>query len=195
MRSTIQAEVLAANAHSAATFGDKGNRPLSPRRQFAMLTWMDARLDPAHSAGLAEGDAYGIRNASGRASDDAIRSLVISYPLLGTREGFVIHPTEWGMERFINDLRHPRLASRLKTAMWDPRGWCDSGAGPGSTDGHSIQGLTFSDNAQRVVEDVLRLRHPPLVPPPIPIYGYLSEVKTGKRLGISAAMRAGKAGE
>jgi carbonic anhydrase len=82
-------EVLAANAKYAENFGDKGNLGLPPSRHFAILTCMDARLDPAKYAGLAEGDAHVIRNAGGRASDDAIRSLVISYKLLGTREWFV----------------------------------------------------------------------------------------------------------
>lgn len=83
--STIRDEVLAANAAYAETF-DKGDLPMPPGRGFAILTCMDARLDPAKYAGLAEGDAHVIRNAGGRASDDAIRSLVISYKLLGTRE-------------------------------------------------------------------------------------------------------------
>lgn len=89
--STILDEVLNANASYVERFGDKGSLPLPPGRHFAILTYMDARLDPAKYAGLAEGDARVIRNAGGRASDDAIRSLVISYKLLGTREWFVIH--------------------------------------------------------------------------------------------------------
>jgi carbonic anhydrase len=80
-------EVLSANAKYAENFEDKGNLPLPPSRHFAILTCMDARLDPAKYAGLAEGDAHVIRNAGGRASDDAIRSLVISYKLLGTANG------------------------------------------------------------------------------------------------------------
>jgi carbonic anhydrase len=80
-------EVLAANAEYAKNFGDKGNLPAPPSRHFAILTCMDARLDPAKYAGLAEGDAHVIRNAGGRANDDAIRSLVISYKLLGTVSG------------------------------------------------------------------------------------------------------------
>ena len=84
-------EVLKANEQYAASFGDKGKLPLPPARRFAILTCMDARLQPSKFAGLAEGDAHVIRNAGGRASDDAIRSLVISYKLLGTREWFVIH--------------------------------------------------------------------------------------------------------
>ncbi|MET0029844.1 MAG: carbonic anhydrase, partial [Candidatus Thiodiazotropha sp.] len=79
--SKIVEEVLSANADYVSGFGDKGNLPMPPGRQFAILTCMDARLDPAKYAGLAEGDAHVIRNAGGRASDDAIRSLVISYKL------------------------------------------------------------------------------------------------------------------
>ena len=89
--SNIVEEVTSANADYVADFGDKGNLPMPPGRQFAILTCMDARLDPAKYAGLAEGDAHVIRNAGGRASDDAIRSLVISYKLLCTKEWFVIH--------------------------------------------------------------------------------------------------------
>ena len=91
-------EVLAANGTYASTFGAKRELAMPPARQFAILTCMDARLDPAKYAGLSEGDAHVIRNAGGRASDDAIRSLVISYKLLGTREWFVIHHTKCGME-------------------------------------------------------------------------------------------------
>ena len=82
---------MAANRAYAADFGAKSELPMPPGRRFALLTCMDARLDPAKYAGLAEGDAHVVRNAGGRASDDAIRSLVISYKLLGTREWFVVH--------------------------------------------------------------------------------------------------------
>ncbi len=115
MSQTVQA-VLAANADYAQTFGDKAKLPMPPGRHFAILTCMDARLDPAKFAGLAEGDAHVIRNAGGRASDDAIRSLVISYKLLGTKEWFVIHHTDCGMETFTNEIMGNLLASSLKTA-------------------------------------------------------------------------------
>jgi carbonic anhydrase len=190
---SILDEVLVANAQYAATFGAKGNLPLPPGRHFAILTCMDARLDPAKYAGLAEGDAHVIRNAGGRASDDAIRSLVISYKLLGTREWFVIHHTDCGMELFTNDIMRQLLASSLKTATLDHSVWRDSGEGPGSPEGHYINWLTFSDNAQSVVEDVMRIRHHPLVPPDIPIYGYIYDVKTGKLVEVSEATTAGKA--
>ena len=96
--SAILNEVLSANAAYTSAFGDKADLPLPPSRSFAILTCMDARLDPAKYAGLSEGDAHVIRNAGGRASDDAIRSLVISYKLLGTKEWFIIHHTDCGME-------------------------------------------------------------------------------------------------
>lgn len=83
---------------------------------------MDARLDPAKFAGLAEGDAHVIRNAGGRASEDAIRSLVISYKLLGTKEWFVIHHTDCGMLTFTNEIIRSRflLLHRLSasTKLW-----------------------------------------------------------------------------
>jgi carbonic anhydrase len=191
--SKILDEVLAANTKYAANFGDKGNLPSPPARQFAILTCMDARLDPAKYAGLAEGDAHVIRNAGGRASDDAIRSLVISYKLLGTREWFVIHHTNCGMELFTNDIMRNLLASSLKTATLDLNGWHDSGEGPGSTEGNYINWLAFSDNAKSVVEDVVRIRNHPLVPDDIAIYGYIYDVKTGKLSEVPEAMKAGQA--
>src|SRR5450631_820265 len=114
--SDVLKEVLAANERYAAVFGDKAKLALPPARQFAVLTCMDARLDPAKFAGLAEGDAHVIRNAGGRASDDAIRSLVISHKLLGTREFFVVHHTDCGMEFFTNEVIRGLLNNSLETA-------------------------------------------------------------------------------
>ncbi|HXC15684.1 MAG TPA: carbonic anhydrase [Stellaceae bacterium] len=186
-------EVLAANAKYAEGFGDKANLAMPPSRRFAILTCMDARLDPAKYAGLAEGDAHVVRNAGGRASDDAIRSLVISYKLLGTREWFVIHHTDCGMLLFTDDDMHNLLASSLKTATLDQTGWRDSGDGPGSAEGTFIKWLTFSDNAKSVVEDVTRIRNHPLVPSDIPIYGHIYDVKSGKLVEIEDATKAGRA--
>lgn len=190
--SQIHSEVMAANANYAAEFGDKANLPMPPGRRFAILTCMDARLDPAKYAGLSEGDAHVIRNAGGRASDDAIRSLVISYKLLGTREWFVIHHTDCGMETFTDDIMRGLLASSLKTASVDASGWHDSGEGPGSTEGNFIDWLTISNNEKSVVEDVQRIRNHPLVPNDIPVYGYIYNVKTGKLVEVSKATEAGE---
>lgn len=190
--SKILDEVMGANADYVAGFGDKGSLPLPPGRHFAILTCMDARLDPAKYAGLAEGDAHVIRNAGGRASDDAIRSLVISYKLLGTREWFVIHHTDCGMELFTNEIMGDLLASSLKTASVDASGWHDSGQGPGSAEGRYINWLTIKDNAKSVVEDVTRIRSHPLVPGDIPIYGYIYDVRTGKLVEVPEATAAGR---
>src|ERR1700749_1641461 len=100
---------------------------------------MDARLDPVGFAGLAEGDAHVIRNAGGRATDDAIRSLVISYKLLGTAEWFVIHHTDCGMILFTDEVMADLLDSSLETATIDASGWHDHGKGPGSPDGHFVK--------------------------------------------------------
>jgi carbonic anhydrase len=109
-------EVLDANKKYVESFGEKGKLALPPARQFAVLTCMDARLDPAKYAGLSEGDAHVIRNAGARASDDAIRSLVISYKLLGTKEWFVIHHSNCGMEFFTDEIMRGLLSKSLETA-------------------------------------------------------------------------------
>ena len=189
--SQIRDEVLAANAAYAKNFGKKADLPVPPGRRFTILTCMDARLDPAQYAGLAEGDAHVIRNAGGRASDDAIRSLVISYKLLGTREWFVIHHTQCGMETFTDDVMRRLLASSLRTASIGDSGWQDSGQGPGSTEGSYIDWLTITDSTQSVVEDVTRIRNHPLVPGDIPIYGYIYNVKTGRLEEVPEATAAG----
>ena len=192
--SEVLNEVLAANANYAASFGDKGKLPLPPARRFAILTCMDARLHPSKYAGLAEGDAHVIRNAGGRASDDAIRSLVISYKLLGTREWFVIHHTNCGMELFTDEIMRDLLASSLETATFDGRVWRDGGAGPGSTEGQFVDWLTIKEQSRSVAADVERIRSHPLVPRDIPIYGYLYDVATGKLVEVPEATLAGKAG-
>lgn len=191
--SKVVDEVRAANEAYAADFGDKANLPAPPGRRFTVLMCMDARLDPAKFAGLAEGDAHVIRNAGGRASDDAIRSLVISYKLLGTREWFVIHHTDCGMEKFTDEIMRGLLAKSLRTASVDANGWHDTGEGPGSTAGDFISFLTFNNLEQSVVDDVRRIRSHPLVPGDIPIYGYIYDVRSGRLLEVAQATRAGAA--
>jgi carbonic anhydrase len=191
--STLLDEVLKANAGYSESFGNKANLALPPARHFAILTCMDARLDPAKYAGLREGDAHVIRNAGGRASDDAIRSLVISYKLLGTREWFVIHHTNCGMEFFTDELMRDLLANSLETAALGENGFRDVGKGPGSHEGRFIDWLTIKDAKQAVVDDVARIRRHPLVPKTIPIYGYIYDVKTGKLVEVQEATRVGRA--
>jgi carbonic anhydrase len=191
---SVLEEVLAANVAYAAAFGAKSELAMPPARQFAILTCMDARLDPAKFAGLSEGDAHIIRNAGGRASDDAIRSLVISYKLLGTKEWFVIHHTNCGMEFFTDDVMRELLGNSLETAALGDQGFYDVGAGPGSAEGNYIDWLTISGQDHSVVADVARIRSHPLVPKSIPIYGYIYDVKSGRLNEVTAATAAGAAG-
>jgi carbonic anhydrase len=191
--SKILTDVLEANKKYRSSFGEKGKLPVPPARGFAILTCMDARLDPAKYAGLAEGDAHVIRNAGGRASDDAIRSLVISYKLLGTREFFVIHHTECGMQFFTNEVMRGLLASSLETAELTPSGFRNVGRGPGSTEGEFIEWLTIRDPQQAVIADVARIRNHPLIPRSIPIYGFVYDVHSGKLAEVEGASAAGKA--
>ena len=190
--SQILEEVLAANQQYQANFGDKSTLALPPARHFAILTCMDARLDPAKYAGLAEGDAHVIRNAGGRASDDAIRSLIISYKLLGTKEWFVIHHTDCGMQLFTDDIMRDLLIHSLETATIDENGWRDVGQGPGSSEARHIAFLTFKDLEQSVVEDVQRIRQHPLVPAGIPVYGYIYDVKSGQLVEVPTATEIGR---
>jgi carbonic anhydrase len=191
--SKILSEVLEANAKYSASFVDDGKLAMPPARRFAILTCMDARLDPAKFAGLAEGDAHVIRNAGGRASDDAIRSLVISYKLLGTQEFFVIHHTECGMLSFTNEVIRELLASSLEAAQLTPQGFQDVGKGPGSPEGEYIEWLAFKDPKQAVIDDVARIKAHPLVPKTIPVYGYIYDVRTGKLVEVEGARSVGTA--
>jgi len=191
--SQILSQVLDANRDYASTFGSKTKLAMPPACQFAILTCMDARLDPAKFAGLAEGDAHVIRNAGGRASDDALRSLVISYKLLGTREFFVIHHTDCGMEFFSNEIIRGLLASSLETAELTRDGFRDIGKGPGSRAAEYVEWLTIRDQSQAVIDDVERIRNHPLIPKSIPIYGFLYDVRTGKLNEVERANLVGKA--
>ena len=168
--SKILDELLAANKSYEDNFGKKGDLQATPIKKFAILTCMDARLDPAKFAGLCEGDAHVIRNAGGRASDDAIRSLLISHKLLGTNEWFVIHHTDCGLEKFSNkdiDKKFNLEADNI------------------------IDWLTFSDNKQSVIDDVRTIREHFLVPKTVSIYGLIYNCSEGKLIHINEATKIG----
>ncbi|CAN2532249.1 Beta-carbonic+anhydrase+1 [Methylocapsa aurea] len=190
---TILAEVLAANGNYVADFGDKAQLALPPARRFAILTCMDARLDPAKYAGLSEGDAHVIRNAGGRASDDAIRSLIISHKLLGTLEWFVIHHSDCGMELFCDEVMADLLDDSLATAAFDGTTWTNPSHGGGCTGGHFVKWLTIESQEESVYQDVKRIREHPLAPKNIPIYGFIYDVKSGKLNEVPKATEAGRA--
>ncbi len=159
----ILSEVLEANRKYAASFGEKGKLALPPARRFAVLTCMDARLDPAKFAGLAEGDAHVIRNAGGIVTDDALRSLVISHYLLGTQEFMIINHTDCGMLTFKDE----ELAARLK------RETGTVAVGP-------AQFHSFSSLEDNVREQMLKVRSHPWIPKTIPVRGFIYDVKSGK---------------
>jgi carbonic anhydrase len=183
-------DVLTANKSYIDGFGDKGSIAMPPACHFASLTCMDARLDPAKFAGLAEGDAHVIRNAGGRARDDAIRSLIISHKLLGTNEWFVIHHTDCGMETFTDEVMRSLLRQSLDTAELRSDGWREVGRGPGSSEGEFIDWLTIKNQAESVTSDVRRIRSHPLVPSSVPIYGYIFDVRNGQLVEVPEATRA-----
>jgi carbonic anhydrase len=191
--SKVLNEVLSANLAYAGSFGAKGDLALPPARRFAILTCMDARLDPAKYAGLAEGDAHVIRNAGGRATEDAIRSLVISHKLLGTLEWFVIHHTNCGMELFADEVMAELLEDDLGTASFDGKNWSNPYHRGGHAAGHFVKWQTIKEQQSSVIQDVRRIREHPLVSKSIPIYGYIYDVRTGRLNEVKGASEVGKA--
>ena len=157
---SVMPELLAANRRYAGAFA-KGGLPAPPARHLAILVCMDARIDPARALGLEEGDAHVIRNAGGRATEDAIRSLAISQQLLGTREVAVIHHTGCGMLSFSNEQLRDKLRREL------------------GADATGVDFLPFSDLAQSVRDDIAALRASPLLLRDVPIGGFIYDTKTG----------------
>ncbi len=182
---------LQANERYVANFKD-GDLPLIPRRRAAIVTCMDCRIDPDRIMGLEIGDCHVIRNAGGRASDDAIRSLVISYKMLQTNSFFIIHHTDCGLASFDHATMRDLLASSLEPAVRTEDGWTDVGEGPGTVEGDYVNWLTFTDPQTALIEDVRRVRNHPLVPRRIPIHGMIYDVTTGKLITIDEADRIGR---
>jgi carbonic anhydrase len=163
-------EFLAANAEYARGF-DRGSTPMPPRRRVAVLTCMDARILPSRILGLDLGDAHVIRNAGGRAVE-ALRSLVVSQQLLGTREVAVIHHTDCGMLTFTNAELREKLRAEL------------------GADASRMDFLPFRDVEQSVLDDVTFLLASPLIPDDIPIRGFVYDVRTGRLTEVPAPARA-----
>ena len=161
-------ELVRANESYASSF-DRGHRPLPPARHLAILTCMDARILPSRAMGLVEGDAHVIRNAGGRARD-ALRSLIISQRLLGTREIAVIHHTDCGMLTFSNrDLRE-----KVKEDLGSDTGEFDF--------------LPFRDLEASVREDIEFLTATQLLNPDTVIRGFIYDVRSGRLSEVEAAV-------
>jgi carbonic anhydrase len=149
---------MAANESFAASFA-AGGPAHSPR--FAVVTCMDARLDPVRFLGLGVGEAHVIRNAGGLVTDDALRSLVISHWLFETTEAFVIGHTDCGMLTFTNDQLHAKI--REEAGVESPE----------------IDFLPFEDLEQCVAAGVERVRESPLLPE-VRAAGFVYDVLTGR---------------
>jgi carbonic anhydrase len=170
-------------------FGDKARLVGAPRRRMAILTCMDARMDPAKFCGLAEGDAHVIRNAGGRASDDAIRSLVVSCKLMGTTDWFVIHHTGCGMQAYTDEQIRHMLGLESEDVQNAAAAWkhvWKSARTPAN-----MEWMTFTDLVQSIVEDVERIRTHPLVPASVAIYGYIYHIHHGTLEPVAEANRIG----
>lgn len=150
---------LRANARYAATYTNTV-LPAAPACKVAILTCMDARLDPATFLGLHDGDAHVIRNAGGRAPD-AIRSLVISQHLLGTREIVVIHHTECGMQTATDTQVQQQVHATLHVTA-------------------AIPFLMFTDLEESVRADVTLIRQSPLLFPDTRVRGFIYDVRDGR---------------
>ena len=154
-------DVLLRNNEAYARGFDKGDLPLPPAKKVVVLACMDARLDVYKILGLKEGDAHIIRNAGGAATDDAIRSLVISQRLLGTEEVILIHHTDCGMLTFSDD--------EVKKQIED-----ETGMRP------SFALEAFSDLGQDVRQSIARIRSSPFIPNKDSVRGFIYEVETGR---------------
>ncbi|MEO9223872.1 MAG: carbonic anhydrase [Acidimicrobiales bacterium] len=148
------------NNHVYAESFTKGDLPLPPAKQVAVLACMDARLDPARILGLEEGDSHVIRNAGGVASPDAIRSLVISQRLLGTKEIILIHHTDCGMLTFKDDEVKEQILA-------------DTGLRP------PFALEAFPDPDADVRQSITRIKADPFIPHTDSVRGFVYEVETG----------------
>ncbi len=155
-------ELLRANQDYASRF-ELGGLPIPPARRLAVVACMDARLTIEPMLGLETGDAHIIRNAGGIVTEDALRSLIISHHLLGTREFAVINHTDCGMLTFTDEQLRQRLEQESGTASAVPAAF-----------------HTFTDLRANVRNQIARIRSHPWVPDEIPVRGFVYDVKTGR---------------
>jgi carbonic anhydrase len=157
--------ILQGNQQYVSAFME-GNLPLPPARKLAVVVCMDARIDPLPSLGLRLGDTHVIRNAGGRVSEDALRSLAISERLLGTNAIAVIHHTDCGMLTFTND----DIRQKIKTDLGDAA----------AVAAGQIDFLPFADLEQSVRDDIATIKASPLIPDDISVAGFIYDVNTGE---------------
>ena len=161
MSDGLPADLRAANDRYAAEWGEKAFLERRPTRGLAVVACMDARVDPARALGLEEGEAHVIRNAGGVATDDALRSLVISNRLLGTTTAYVIGHTECAMVSFTNEELYSQLERDGIEARW-------------------LDFQPFQEIEASVATSVRRLRSTPLLPNDYRVEGFVFDVATGR---------------
>lgn len=158
------------------------NLSAKPSKSIAVLTCMDTRINVEKICGLESGEAHILRNAGGRVTDDAIRSFIISYKLLGTKDWFVIQHTDCGLSKITDKKMANLLEDNLETATFKNGDWKSNknhNSESGSPFGHQIKWHTFSDIKKSILEDVRKLKKHPLTPSHINVYGLIYDVKTG----------------
>ena len=177
--------IIEANTHYSKSFSQSELQP-QPTRHISILTCMDSRMDPYKFAGLLDGEAHIIRNAGGRATEDAIRSLIISHKFLGTLDWFVIHHTDCGMTLVTDEAIGDLLEHDLETAVHNGICWVNperqqsENTKPGSSLGKNIEWHTFTDLRESVLNDMNLIRNHELVPNHIKIHGFIFDVKSGR---------------
>jgi carbonic anhydrase len=184
------ASIIEANTHYHKTF-KQSELGTQPTRGLSILTCMDCRMDPYKFAGLQDGEAHIIRNAGGRATEDAIRSLIVSHKFLGTTDWCVIHHTGCGMTTVTDEIIGQLLEQDLETAVLDGGTWVNpervssDNKKRGSDVGKTIKWYTFTDLEQSVLTDIKLIKDHPLVPSHINIYGFIFDIETGALTPVS----------
>jgi carbonic anhydrase len=159
---SVADELLQANEQFVRSF-NLGDLAVQPKRHVAVLACMDSRILFERCLGLKPGDAHMIRNAGGIATDDAIRSLIVSHHLLETQEFIIINHTDCGLLKVCEDELKEKLTAKMGTRAGAPERF------------HA-----FDDLEENVRRQVQRVRAHPWIPKHIPVRGFVYDVKTGK---------------
>jgi carbonic anhydrase len=159
---SVADELLAANEIFARSF-NLGDLSVRPRRHVAVLACMDSRILFEHCLGLRPGDAHMIRNAGGIATDDAIRSLIVSHHLLDTQEFIIINHTDCGLLKVKEHELRATLTEKMGTVASDPAHF-----------------YAFDDLEENVRRQIARVKSHPWIPEHIPVRGFVYDVKTGR---------------
>jgi carbonic anhydrase len=159
---SVADELLKANEQFVKSF-DLGDLAVRPKRHVAVLACMDSRILFERCLGLHPGDAHMIRNAGGIATDDAIRSLIVSHHLLDTQEFIIINHTDCGLLKVQEYELRARLAEKMGVVASEPAHF-----------------YAFDDLEANVRQQIARVKSHPWIPKHIPVRGFVYDVKTGK---------------